>query len=356
MQVKDVTGRGWRFSRTDGTVLSKFLQLSPLGDVIIHNNPFEVGWDIQAGKLQFVNNRGEPTTSFEFEADANGRVELIGRFLLLDGQPMIHRLTGLRTYDPAIPALSSCQIRTELGRSTDTLVVTLNGRGCNAADDPRQTFYEMAGFAASVGADALMIAEREECCAWYADKAHMIVDLVDALLVRRYQAILFLGGSSGGYGSILLAELLADRHPTLDVASIAINPQTSLDEAHVDHIQRHAPARYAPAWISSAARAASNAEWTDLPALLSSPKPHTAVHKIFFDSGNPAEVYYSSLLRPFSNCRSYGERYRLSHSLGVAAIYADKGPHKIAAEMKSNRDSSRNALSGQEKVTVRPCM
>jgi hypothetical protein len=60
------------------------------------------------------------------------------------------------------------------------------------------------------------------------------------------------------------------------------------------------------------------------------PRAHTAIHHIFFDSGNPAELYYSNLLQPFANCRRYGECYRLSHMLGVAAIYATKAPHRIA--------------------------
>jgi hypothetical protein len=328
----EIERRAWRFRRSDGTILAWLMQFAPDGSSVMHDHPNEARWIVDDDALLFHHEDGRVSTRFAVDREDDGRLHLAGRFLL-DDTGTIHELVGRPPFDPSVPRLASCRIRTDLYRDTRALLVTLNGGGGCFSADQQRVGYELSGLAASLGADCIQVAEREDSCAAYADKTGTILDVIEGLLCRRYRTIVFAGFSSGGFGAILLAELFGARHPGHRIASVAVNAPTSLRPAHLDHLWKHVPARYLPPWVTPRARAVIPSEFLDPASLSRSHGHHGASHHLVYDRGNPAEAYYADILSGAFRSRLSGVDLGLTHGAGITALLGLGLHERIASDV-----------------------
>jgi hypothetical protein len=319
---REIARRVWRFGRTDGTQLHWLIQLAPGGKVVNLDQSSDAAWAVHAGNLIFLDESGVVTTIFDTVTEHEGRLQLVGRLLRQSPQDARCTLTSWRPFDPTLPLTASFHARTDISGGP-LLVVTLNGRGRCFHGDWRHTDFEMTGLAPSLGADALMLAEAEQRCAWYADKADAVLEEIRAALRPRHRAVAAVGTSAGGYGAVLLAERLAAARPDLKVLSVAINAPTSLLKADLETVWRDVPRRFIPPWIAPDAFGYCLPRDHDLRL---SAEAGLARHFFFFDSGNPAEQFFAERMRDVPNCTLLGFQLNLAHAEGAGALYHSGEP------------------------------
>ena len=338
---REIARRVWNFGRADGHEFRWLVQLAPGGKIVNHSHPNEAAWAINDGTLVFLNEANEVTTVFDTASQHEGRLRLEGRFFQAGNEYPLHTLTSWRPFDPSLALANAFHARSEHSGGS-TLVVTLNGRGRCFDGDWRRTEFEMAGLAPSLGADALLVLEAEQRCAWYADKADAVLEEVRSALRPRHHAVALVGMSAGGYGAVLVAERLAAARPDLTVSSVAINATTSLTRSDQETVWRDVPSRFIPPWISPDALAHCLPRDQDLRVCA---QAGLARHFFFFDSGNPAERFYSERMHDNLNCTLIGIELDMAHAEGCAALYRSGEPAALLSKLLASPKPSRRLQS-----------
>ena len=320
----------WRFKRGDGSEVCRALQLAPGGKVVNHEHPNETSWRVDGDQLLFLAADGSPSTRFDGFDEGGGVLRLLGSFTLAGRPPERHILESWPPYDPA-PVPIAFHARLEVARPPARLVVTINGLAGLFDGNERDTPFEMMSLAPSLGANSARVAELVTRRGWYADKLHDVVAAIDGAVGRGTRKIVVVGTSAGGFGAVLIADLLARMHPAKRVCSIAINAQTSLLHAHLQRMWETAPARAMAVWIEPGARAACDPDLLDLRAVIERPGG-SAEHVFLYDRANVAESFYAERMGDLPRCRLVGQPLGLRHGEGCDAFYRSGQVRRLAEE------------------------
>lgn len=232
---------------------------------------------------------------------------------------------------PDLPALadSNRDLLAEfgLGAQGRTLLVSFNSAhrpydARAAAGDFRWEFGSLPG---RIGVDFARFAEGAAPLGWYTNKTRRIVAMLSGVLKNGYGQVVLCGISSGGYASLLFAELLCAAYPDIDFFTATINPQTGHVVAH-RRFMAGLEMGMAPVLLSDAAYAARDGVETEIAALVTrrlarKGRADQVSHVIYYDSENPAERYYVNLVEglPGFTLRPY--KFGVGHMSGCRALY-----------------------------------
>ena len=278
-----------------------------------------MAWRAEGDDLLFLAADGRVSTRFERSNEVDGVLRLHGSFVLHGMPTDQHVLESWPPYDPA-PVRSAFHARIEVARSPGRLAVTINSLAGMFDGDERHTEFEMLSLAASLDANSVRVAELISRRGWYADKLHDVAAVVASAIGPGTRKVAVVGTSAGGFGAVLVADLLARTHPAQRFCSVVANAQTSLLPALMEQVWEAAPARAMPVWIERAARLACDRDLLDLRAVVE--RPHgSAEHVFIYDSANVAETLHAERMADAPRCRLLGEALGLRHGEGCNAFY-----------------------------------
>lgn len=204
-----------------------------------------------------------------------------------------------------------------LGGASDTLLVLFNSLGRPFDGfDTRWEFYDLPR---RIACDFVRIAERDDPAFWYIDKAEAISATLQTHIPNRYRRVMLAGMSSGGFASLMVATMLAQRFPALPIETFTINPQTGHDPRHRRFMET-LPSAIPPALISNGAFAAIGHLPYEIAPLLDQVPAALSTHHVFYDHDNPAERYYVDLIRGRPGVRPVPYHFGVGHMSGCLAM------------------------------------
>ncbi len=314
----EILRRVWRFHRSDNSELCWLLQLAPNGLIINYNCRNEARWSFDGNDLLFLDEDGRASTKFIFNEVSDDHIFMTGQYLFAPDEPPIHALTSWRAFNPLLAPRYGFHLSSNL-TGQRRLIITLNGRSRCFDGTAKHTEFEMQGLAKRVGADTVSVAERDSRVCWYGDKFELIAAHI-AKFADGYESVAVVGLSAGGFGAILVAEALATHLRRTRVVSIAVNAQTSLLEQDTVPIYEM-PRRFIPPVIAPDAREAVPSHVHSAAQFIASRSGSPATHTIVFDSGNPAETHFASLLANTPRCQLVGHYIRSEHAQSCDMLY-----------------------------------
>lgn len=336
----ELHGSRWRMHHASGlTIIERLLFLD--GGLVWSNGDIACLWELGSDGLLIRTIDGQPSILFPGR-EAVGRA-LVGGKTGGGDRALDLRLSPISETSTSDPSRNlHCSI--VLGGASDTLLVLLNS--INRPFDGKDTRWEFHALPHRLGIDHVRLAERADPPCWYVDKTVRIGRLLDGVVRQGTRQVIFCGLSSGGYGSLLFAEILGRAHPNIEVRSVTINPQTVHAAAHRRFMQS-LPADMPPALISDASLARRDCPETEIDVLARARGQRGNVaHTIFYDSGNPAETYYVDRIRTLRGFDLRPFMFGVGHMSGCIALFER---HLVQDEVEAlvSRVRGRPAPSGK---------
>lgn len=82
----------FRLSRVDGTHIIEPIRFGKDGSVFGNAHKNETNWDVIDGKFSFISSSGKPSTIFTSVSHCDGKIEMVGAFLLKENSGIFHKL------------------------------------------------------------------------------------------------------------------------------------------------------------------------------------------------------------------------------------------------------------------------
>ncbi len=316
----------WRLSAGAGALLAPTLRFLSDGLTWGHPSPLEARWALQPGSLSLFALDGSETARFnQFGYDETGQPCLAGSCLRAPSPGLTYHL---KPATPVTPPGQTGTLQSLVTVGGPSKILFVSFASMKRGFSGHHVAWEFRDLAIELGLDHVLFAESTSPGQmWYIDKTSRIRALLDAVLQTGYRMVMMCGISSGGYASLLFSEKLAQDHPTIQFRSFTINPQT----AHGDAAQAHLHSLrtdYLPALITQAALALRDTPETEIAEIARRSKYRKNLqHHLFYDAGNPAEVFYANQLNGLPGIHHHRYHFAVGHLSGCIALYERQVAH-----------------------------
>lgn len=338
-----VTNHVWRLFIRGGNTLSDRLVFLPDGSLQGCSDLAGCRWRLVEGRLFLITNDEVSVVCFDTVISSDRRHHLLsGKFALRD---VTAPLCLVPLYSCKGKSTAELNSSISLNSRKDILLVTFNSLARPFDGyETRWEFYDLPNY---LDLNCVRFSEPSTdldpgiVSTWYLDKLERICAIVGGLVTQGYKACIFCGMSSGGYASLLVSEILSRSHPEVQFLSFTINPQTAHTFPHQEHLRSTMNASYWPAFLNLEEMEKRNIAVYDIDDVISRSNQQTSniKHYIFYDSGNPVEVYYTGLLDKFSTCSLHPTILGLPHAKGCYKLF-DMGVLQRTVELISSAVSA----------------
>jgi hypothetical protein len=173
------------------------------------------------------------------------------------------------------------------------------------------------------GHDLTLFAEHGDPSFWFINKTGRVLDRLRHLPACGYRRFLFLGLGSGGYAALMFAELFSHEFHDCAVRSVTINPHTALGLEHEEAIRAACEPALLPSFPSPDVLAQKDCPVSSIRELVrmsTRRREGDVQHRLLYDEGSPAGVYFAHPLDDLSGFTLQGVQLGQPEAEGAAAI------------------------------------
>lgn len=288
-----LTENAWRLKESNGNILQESLKFQEDGIIIGSSHTNESYWDLGENSLNIKSDKGHITSIFQdFYHLGRNYYQTYGSFDdNIKGHTSTIILESISNQEKNF--LSEIGMESRFGKKTGKLIIQFNSVA--QPFDGNNHHREFNVLTNLLGHDIIRISQSRPLY-WYINKVTELVEILSGFISSGYQEIFLLGSSAGGYIALILSEILALRFPNIVFSTFAINPQTTLENSHIEFLYNNFHPDFIPQDVIQTDRLIDKACDTEVADFLTVEKSNI-LHYVFYDVNNPVEMYYYNLIK-----------------------------------------------------------
>ena len=298
----------WQVAGADGAAIAGPVRFLPDGSVVGAPGTGVARWELLDGTL-VVQADGQTLWVFDRRETRGRREIVVGRSPLVEGEIELR------------PDLDDLQTAHCLRWPSRPLLVVFNSVA-NPFDGVG-TQWEFEAFLENEDLDFVLFSERSDPSFGYLNKTARVLDRLRFLPALGYQEFVFLGQGTGGFAAMMFAELLSYDFHQCRLRSLTINPVTAHGAAIEEALRGAAEPSMMPPLLDANVVSQKDcpvASIRDLVRMSTRRREGELAHRVLYDDGNPAQVFYVHPLDDLEGFTLCPVTLGLPHEAGNAAI------------------------------------